>query len=97
MSIMKNMIDIGDFVDVLTEQRVLCDLVNRVKERRKEAKLSQRALAERTGVSYASIRRFEATGEIAFRSLLSIARVLDALADFETLFSNEIITSLKDY
>lgn len=94
---MKNMIDIGDFVDVLTEQRVLCDLVNRVKERRKEAKLSQRALAERTGVSYASIRRFEATGEIAFRSLLSIARVLDALADFETLFSNEIITSLKDY
>ena len=89
--------DIGTFVSVLTERKVLKGIVDRVKERRKELALTQRALAERSGVSYASIRRFERTGEIAFSSLLKIASVIGALADFDAVFRSEIVRDLKEY
>lgn len=97
MSIMKNMYDINNFVHTLTEQSVLSGITERVKQRRKECKLTQQGLAKKSGVSYASIRRFESTGEISFTSLLKIANALNALADFNVLFSTEIISNLKEY
>lgn len=83
--------------NAVTTATITSDLVKRVKERRKELKYSQKELALRSGVSYASIRRFETYGEISFQSLLKIASVLHSLDDFNHLFSHEIITSLKDY
>lgn len=97
MSIMKNKYDINTFVRTLTEQNVLSGIVERVKERRKELKLSQKELSRKSGVSYASIRRFESTSEISFSSLLKIASVLNALADFCTLFGSEIVNDLREY
>lgn len=94
---MKNTFDIGDFVNTLTAQSVTAALTERVKKRRKEAKLTQKALAEKSGVSLSSLRRFETTGEIALASLLKIAGVLNCLSDFNKLFSQKIITDLKDY
>ena len=94
---MKTNFDISQFVNIDTIQSVNSKLVERVKERRKEAKLSQKELAIRCGVSYGSIKRFETTGEINFVSLLKIANSLGALNDFNKLFNNEIITNLKDY
>ena len=82
---------------MLTEQKVLYGLVERVKERRKELKLTQQGLAKKSGVSYGSIRRFETTGEIALTSLLKIANALNSLEEFNMLFSTELITNLKDY
>ena len=73
---MKKRFDISDFVNVQTIQSTLVSLTDRVKERRKELKLSQKLLAQKSGVSYASLRRFESTGDIAFVSLLKIARKL---------------------
>ena len=93
---MKKRFDISDFVNVQTIQSTLVSLTDRVKKRRKELKLSQKLLAQKSGVSYASLRRFESTGDIAFVSLLKIARVLNCLEDFNTLFSKKIITNLKD-
>ena len=43
---------------------------------RKRHKLSQAELAERSGVSLGSIKRFEQTGKIAFESLLKLAHIL---------------------
>lgn len=97
MSIMKNMYDINNFVHTLTEQSVLSGIIEKVKQRRKELKLTQQGLSKKSGVSYASIRRFETTGEISFTSLLKIANALNALADFNMLFNNEIISNLKEY
>lgn len=94
---MKNKFDINSFVETQTINSVTLKLVERVKKRRKEAKLSQEGLAYRSGVSYASIRRFEATGEISLNSLLKIADAIGCLDDFNLLFKNEIITNLKDY
>lgn len=94
---MKNMYDINNFVHTLTEQSVLCGITERMKQRRKELKLTQQGLARKSGVSYASVRRFESTGEISFASLLKIANALNALADFNMLFQNEIVSNLKEY
>ena len=94
---MINKFDIGQFVETLTEQSVTNGIVERMKTRRKQMKLSQRQLSQKSGVTYASIRRFETTGEISLTSLLKIAHALDALKDFEKLFKGKAITSLKDY
>ena len=89
--------DISEFVNVETEQSVLASLVKRVKQRRSELRLTQRELSVKSGVSYASIRRFEATGNISLSSLLKIANAMGFLLDFNGIFKNKTITNLKDY
>lgn len=88
--------DIGDFVNVLTRQKVKDDIRKKVIKRRKELKISQIELAKRSLVSYGSIRRFEKDGEISLSSLLAIGEILNSLDDFEKLFSTPMITNLKD-
>lgn len=72
-------------------------LVERVRARRKEQGLSQKQLAARSGVSYASVRRFETEGEISLSSLLRIAQVLDCMQDFDALFRTKRIVDLKEF
>jgi transcriptional regulator with XRE-family HTH domain len=92
----KKNFDIGDFVNVATEQSVTNELIERFKTRRKEYGLTQKELAKRSGVSYGSIRRFESIGDISFNSLLKISSAIGCLEDFELLFNNQIIKTLKD-
>lgn len=94
---MVNKFDIGQFVGVLTEQSVVNGIAERVKRKRKQMRLSQKQLSQKSGVTYSSIRRFETTGEISLSSLLKIAHALDSLKDFENLFKRQTITNLKDY
>ena len=89
--------DIGQFVEVLTEQSVINGIVERMKKRRKQMNISQRQLSQKSGVAYSSIRRFETTGDISLSSLLKIAHALDSLKDFESIFKGQVITNLKDY
>lgn len=53
---------------------------------RKGLKLSQLQLAEKSGVSLGSIKRFEQTGRISFESLLALAHILGRLSEFESIF-----------
>lgn len=66
------------------------------KEKRKKKKLTQAELSARSGVSLASLKRFEQTGEISFISLLKLAAVLDELDIFEKLFSREEYESIQE-
>ena len=94
---MKIKYDLSEFVDVTTVDSVKKVIVDNIKKRRKEKKISQKELSIRSGVTYASIRRFETTGEISFSSLLEIANALDCLENFNQLFLKKlIITNLKD-
>ena len=61
-------------------------LAQRFRRVRKTARLTQAALAERSGVSLGSLRRFETTGKVSLENLTALADVLGRLADFETLF-----------
>ncbi len=67
-------------------QEIQLELAQRAKALRKAHGLSQSQLAEKSGVSFGSIKRFERSGKISLESLLKIAFVLDALASFEQLF-----------
>ncbi len=72
------------------------DIAVKEKTKRKKRKLTQAELSARAGVSLASLKRFEQTGEISFVSLLKLAAVLDELDDFEKLFSNETYESIQE-
>ena len=89
--------DISDFVQTRTIKSVMSDLVKRIVMRRKECKISQTKLSELSGVSFASIRRFEKINEISLTSLIKIANALGYIEDFDLLFKNEKIINLKDY
>ena len=94
---MEKKFDIAEFVNTQTIQAVTGQLVEREKQRRKKMNLSQRELAKKSGISYASIRRFENIGEISLNSLLKIANALDCLEDFNLIFKQPALKSLKDY
>lgn len=50
-----------------------------LRELRQQAKLSRTALAERSCVPAATIKKFELTGQISFRQLLLLWQTLDSL------------------
>lgn len=72
------------------------DIAQREKIRRKERKMTQAELSSRSGVSLASLKRFEQTGEISFVSLLKIADVLDETDGFEQLFTKKEYGSIQE-
>lgn len=94
---MRKEIDIADFVGVQSIQLITEQIVGREKQRRKKMNMSQKQLALKSGVSYASVRRFESIGEISLNSLLKIANALECLEDFNILFKMPTVKSLKDY
>lgn len=72
------------------------DIALREKKKRKERKLTQAELSARAGVSLASLKRFEQTGEASFVSLLKIAAVLDVLDEFDKLFARREYHSIQE-
>jgi transcriptional regulator with XRE-family HTH domain len=73
-------------ISLKAPQELRQELTVRAKERRLALNISQQELAERSGVSLGSIKRFEGSGLISLSSLLEIALVLGCLGDFDTLF-----------
>lgn len=69
-----------------TPQQVLKELAEKSRHLRREGKMSQQELADRSSVSLGSVKRFERSGQIALESLLKIAFVLERLNEFESLF-----------
>ena len=87
-----------DFQELIEErkmQSVANDLAERVRARRKAQGLTQRRLADRSGVSYSSLRRFETTGEISLTSLLRLAQTLGCLEGFNALFGQKMTADSK--
>lgn len=62
------------------------EISQRFKIIRKNRKVSQQRLSELSGVSYASIRRFEKTGDISLTSLVKLALALQLYDDLDNLF-----------
>ena len=52
---------------------------------RKQLKISQEEMAERSGVSMGSLKRFENTGKISLDSLLKLMHLLGRLNEFDNL------------
>lgn len=62
------------------------EISQRFKTIRKNRKVSQQRLSELSGVSYASIRRFEKTGDVSLASLVKLALALQLYDDLDNLF-----------
>jgi HTH-type transcriptional regulator/antitoxin HipB len=60
-------------------------LAARVREARVGLGLKQTTLADRAGVTLASLRRFEQTGEVSLKHLMRICHALGRLDEFEAL------------
>ena len=59
------------------------ELAKRHRAIRKQLKLSQEEMAERSGVSLGSLKRFENTGKISLESFLKLMHLLGRLSEFD--------------
>lgn len=66
---------------------ILKELAQKHKVIRKQAGLTQSELAERSGVSLGSIKRFENTGRISLESLVQSAQILNRMGDFDLILN----------
>ena len=68
----------------------------RLRSTRLDADLTQAGLAARSGVTLASLRRFETTGQIAFESLIRLAQALGRDGDIAARFAPPPMASLYE-
>jgi transcriptional regulator with XRE-family HTH domain len=94
---MTNILANNEFVlDDFNPASIAKKIAGRMRERRLERKLTQKALASKAGISLGSLKRFELTHEISLKHLLKIALVLDATADFSVLFAKQHYQSIDE-
>ena len=71
-------------------------VAQQAKTRRKRLGYTQAQLAERSGVSLGSLRRFEQTGDISFSGLVALAYTLNCQSDLEQLFAAPAYRSIQE-
>jgi transcriptional regulator with XRE-family HTH domain len=86
----------GEYGDQKSPKEIMILLSKNIIVLRKQDKMSQRELSERSGVAYASIRKFESTGIISLESLLKICEALKHLTDFESILLPSDMKRKKD-
>lgn len=91
------MIADNEFIlDAFNPASILKGIALRLRERRLELNLTQKGLANKSGVSLGTLKRFENTHEISLKHLIMIALVLDASGEFEQLFTKRQFESLDE-
>ena len=83
-------------LDAFNPYAIAREIATRAKHRRLSMNLTQQALADRSGVSLGSVKRFENHYEISLKHLLRIAVVLDSTAEFASLFPEQQYQSIKE-
>ena len=86
----------GQFLNQKTPNEIAKSLAEKIKVRRKKLKISQEVLAQKSGVSLGSIKRFEIKYEISLQSFIKIAIALDMDGDLENLFTQKTYTSIDE-
>lgn len=67
---------------LVTPDQTARELADKSRQLRLEKRWKQATLAERSGVSLASLRRFEGSGLVSLQNLLKLAFALGRLEDF---------------
>jgi len=79
-----------------TPEDIALDLALKLKELRLLKKWKRSTLAERSGVTEASLRRFEQTGKISLNHFLKLIHALGRLDDAASLLNPPEAGSLKE-
>jgi transcriptional regulator with XRE-family HTH domain len=86
----------GKYGDQKSPKEIMILLSKNIIALRKQEDMSQKELSERSGVAYASVRKFETTGIISLESLLKICDALKRLTDFESILLPSDMKRKKD-
>lgn len=78
-----------------TPKQVMLQLGERVRQLRKERKMSRQDLSDRSGVPSPTLRKFEQTGIISLESLLKLVKILGRLEEFEKLLQPNDLESKR--
>ena len=73
-------------INISTPKSIMEQFKDNFKQKRLSLNLTQEGLANKSGVSLGSIKRFETTGQISLKSLLKLAFILDCLNDFQNKY-----------
>lgn len=84
------------FEEIKFPKEIAKDIAMQEKQMRKRQKLTQEDLSARAGVSLASLKRFEQTGEISFVSLIKISDILGEKDTLKQLFTNKVYHSIQE-
>ena len=90
---MKPYLELSDIFQEKSMDQRMIELASRFKVYRKKAKLTQIQLADRSGVSYGTIKRFERTGKISLESLWLLMAALDCDDQLDQLFGTPALTA----
>jgi transcriptional regulator with XRE-family HTH domain len=82
--------------ELKTTAEVAQTLAGRVKKLRLQNKWKRSTLAERSGVSEGSLRRFEQTNKISLENFLKLLSALGRLAEMDELLQPPTIRSIDD-
>ena len=83
-------------INILSTVDLRKAIAAKAKSQRLAENLSRRSLATRSGVTEASIKRFETSGEVSLTNLLNIAFALNCTEEFEALFDRKAPASIHD-
>lgn len=94
---MDNMLsDKIDFLDGFNPHALAGLLALKVRQRRLALNLSQQTLADKSGVSLGTLKRFETRHEISLKHLLMLSVALQATEEFNGLFPESPFKHLDD-
>lgn len=79
-----------------TPEEIDLALSGRLRGIRKRQGLSQRQLAEKSNVSFGSIKRFETSGQISLLSLTRLAVALNCVDEIKNLFTHAAYNSIEE-
>ena len=82
---------------VKTDEELLGLIGNHLKKRRISANLTQRELAEATGISKTQISQIERTGITSLASLIAISRKLGLLQQLISVYEMPELTPIQKY
>ena len=71
-------------------------MADRLRRIRKLRGLTQQQLAKRSGISYASLRRFEKTGQASVSLLVKICMELGTINEINSLFTTPVYNSIEE-
>lgn len=79
-----------------TPEQISATLAERLKQLRLARGWRRVTLADRSGVSLGSLRRFEESGKVSLQNLLKLAFALGQLDDFDRLFEPPPASSIAE-
>lgn len=86
-----------NYLQFVTYYEKQLEIAGRLTKIRKKRKISQKRLSLMSGVTYASIRRFEKTGDISFASFIKIVLAFRLYDDLDNLFKDvNVYSSIEE-